>query len=102
MKINFTKQEYQDLMVMAFIGQRVICMDTLLSEYSAMQKSVTKTCSALCRYADQFGMGSMVEEYDGECDFTEEAMDLPFDLLQEYEEEYVFWETGADLLARRD
>ena len=102
MKINLTRQEYCDLLLMATLGERVICMDTSLDEYSEMQNSVTQTLSTFCRYADQFDVGDMVEFYDGECDLTEQAMELPLSLLEDYEENFVFWETGATLLARRD
>lgn len=102
MKINLSKQEYANLLLMASIAERVICTDTRLDEYDERQESVTQTLESLCAYAPLFGMGDVVETVDGIMDLTQEYMEETFEILQEYEEEYVFWETGALLFARRD
>ncbi len=102
MKIDLSKQEYADLLLMAAIGERVICNDTLLNEYDKRQKSVSKTLNALCEYAKDFGMEDAIEIWQGKTHLSEHYIFGVFDIMQEYEEEYVFWETGAVLLARRD
>lgn len=102
MKIDISKQEYADLILMASIGERVICNDTSLDDYTDEQRSVKETLSTLCRHAHAYGLGEMVEEYEGEWHLTEDAIQEVFERMDEYEEEYVFWETGAKLLAQRD
>lgn len=102
MKINLSKQEYADLLLMTAIAERVICTDNRLDEYTELQERVTKTCESFYAYADAFGMSDAVETYKGKLDLTEDYMQEVFRILEEYEEEYVFWETGAVLLARRD
>jgi hypothetical protein len=47
-------------------------------------------------------MAEAVESFEGKADVTEEYMQEVFDIMKEYEEESVFWETGALFLAQRD
>lgn len=102
MKILLSNQEFADLLLLAAIGERVICNDTLLTHYDQRQKRVEKLLSTLSSYAPSFGMGDQVES-DGEDgrNPTEEYYQEIFELLDEYEQ-HQSWEVMSGLLAHRD
>lgn len=103
MKISLSKQEYKDLMLLASLGERVVCMDELPEDYTELQQNMAQALSSLLSYAHGFELGELVEcDERGMYSLKDEPAFEMLDFLKEYDESYAFWEVSSDVLARRD
>ncbi len=101
--IEFTQEQYKTLVNALQVAGTVygVLGDMVDKQYKEESARLDALEHHLLGQADEFGMGHIVEEYDGTLAASEETLDQPMEDLGEYEE-YTFWELLGRHLAARD
>lgn len=106
MKINFTKKQYEDLVTMSQLSGWVLGIlgDTIPDDdgrYKKMSNEHGKLESYLLSFADEYGLGGVVERFNDELTLDDDETEKYGEIMDDFEE-FVFWDNLENRMARRD
>ena len=97
MDIPFTKEQYHELLKIAYLGGWLANSRRTEDEL----KDISRIEQHIYSFAAQFGAGGLIEENDGEYFPTRGMEDLLLPIIDEYDDN-AFWDDLIDRLAARD
>ena len=96
-KINLTKRQYQDLVKLAFIGERV-----LNTQHEEIQyKEESKLVNYLYSQNKKFGLDEYFDVFEDQYELNENITSRILPLIEEYTNKE-FWPTLIRILTKRD
>ena len=107
MKINLSKQQYEDLLKAVYMSNTIheLLSDAVESDEIDFDERADRTRdlqSYLLEFAGEFGMEELVEEFDGELLLSEEYEDEEIEPIMDAFEEYILHDALPNILAWRD
>lgn len=103
MKIDFSKEQYEDLLKMCEVADSVygIMGDMVSEDYKKQSERIVETRRHLLSYADQFGCGEMAEVFEGEIIPSDKFSEEMQAVIDDYGNE-TFWHELETRLGKRD
>lgn len=106
MKINITKKQYQDLIMMSQLSEWVLGIlgDTVADDevdYKELSNRNEELEKYLLGFAGEFDMGDKIDNYKDDIFLDEDESEKYHEIISDYDD-YVFWNELENRLARRD
>jgi hypothetical protein len=106
MKINFTKKQYESLIMMSQLSEWVLGIlgDSIDSEkvnYKKLSLDNEELEKYILSFTKDFGMTDKIEHYEDDIFLNEDESEKYQEIIEEYDD-YVFWNELENRLARRD